>query len=152
MGFSDAIDQFNEFGCDVVGVSTDQVHSHAAWMKLPRSQGGVDGLQIPLLADPTHEITKAFGIYDDEAGQAKRATVIVNKNCQIVHTSVNHAPVGRSVEETLRLIKAFKFVDEHGDQVCPVSWTPGSKTIIPNHTDKHEYFNAAHSKDQQGAN
>lgn len=140
--FSDSVEQFRKLDCDVVGISTDQIHSHVAWLKLARNAGGVEGLKIPLLADPTQEITKAFGVLNEKDGQARRATVIVNKDCEIIHTSVNHAPVGRSVEEALRLIKAFRFVDEHGDQVCPASWQPGKKTIVDNHNDKMEYFSS----------
>lgn len=144
--FSDSIESFRELECDVIGISTDQKHSHIAWMKLPRSQGGIEGVQIPLLADPTREVTKSFGLYDAEAGQARRGTVIVDRACRVVHTSVNHAPVGRSVEEALRLVQAFQFVDEHGDQVCPANWKKGKKTMVPDHDAKVKYFEAVDNK------
>lgn len=140
VGFSDTIDQFEKLDCDVIGISTDQIHSHVAWTKVPKNEGGIKGLKIPLLADPTHEISKTFGVYNTEAGQSKRATVIVDKDLLVVHQSVNHDPIGRSVEETLRIIKALTFVREHGDQACPASWKPGKKTITTDHDAKVAYF------------
>lgn len=98
-----------------------------------RKDGGLGPMEIPLLADVNKNIAKSYGclIEDgDDAGIAFRATYIIDKNGIVRHSSVNDLPVGRNPDEYLRLVKAFQFVDEHGE-VCPANWQPGQKTMIP---------------------
>jgi alkyl hydroperoxide reductase subunit AhpC len=104
------------------------------YTKKDRKKGGIGKMDIPLLADTTKSIAKNYGClieHGDDAGLAFRATYIIDGNGMIRHISINDLPVGRNVDEVLRLVKAFKFTDEHGE-VCPASWKPGAPTMVAN--------------------
>ncbi|KOX80161.1 Thioredoxin-dependent peroxide reductase, mitochondrial [Melipona quadrifasciata] len=119
----------------VIGVSTDSHFSHLAWTNTPRKQGGLGGnLGYPLLSDFNKEISAKYNVLLPDSGIALRGLFIIDKDGILRQLSVNDLPVGRSVDETLRLIKAFQFVEKHGE-VCPANWQPDSKTIKPNPKD-----------------
>ena len=143
--FSDQIDQFEKLETNVLGISTDSHFTHLAWMKTPRKEGGVGELRYPLVSDFSKKISREFGFLveddDDELnGAALRGLAIIDHKGVIRHVQINDAPVGRSVDEVLRLIQAFKHTDLNG-VVCPANWTPGKNTIKPSQKDKLEYFN-----------
>ncbi|KAG1664157.1 hypothetical protein FOA52_012238 [Chlamydomonas sp. UWO 241] len=140
--FSDRVADFKAIGAEVVGVSVDSHFSHLAWSKSPRNQGGLGGCQYPLVADITKSIAKDYGVLiedGDDAGVALRGLFIISPTGILRQITINDLPVGRSVDETLRLVKAFQFTDEHGE-VCPAGWTPGSKTMKPDPIKSQEYF------------
>jgi len=139
IAFSERIQEFKDIGCQVVGISTDSHFSHLAWINQPRKQGGLGGLQYPLVSDFNKEISREYGVLIEEAGIALRGLFIVDPQGVLRQMSINDLPVGRSVDETLRLIKAFQFVEKHGE-VCPANWTPDSPTIKPNPEGSLEYF------------
>jgi len=139
IAFSDRIQEFKDINCEVVGISTDSHFSHLAWISQPRKQGGLGGLSYPLVADFTKEISREYGVLLEEAGIALRGLFIIDPQGVLRQMSVNDLPVGRSVDETLRLVKAFQFVEEHGE-VCPANWTPESPTIKPDPKGSLEYF------------
>ncbi|KAK0183013.1 hypothetical protein PV327_001092 [Microctonus hyperodae] len=140
VAFSDKISEFKALNAEVIGVSTDSHFSHLAWINTPRKQGGLGGdLGYPLLSDFNKQISSAYGVLLDEPGIALRGLFIIDKDGVLRQLSINDLPVGRSVDETLRLIKAFQFVEKHGE-VCPANWQPDSKTIKPNPKDSKEYF------------
>ena len=144
ISFSDSLDKFKAINADVIAVSTDSHFTHLAWTKTPRNQGGVGDLRIPLLADISKKISKAYGVLvedelDELFGAALRGLYIIDGKGVIRSLQINDAPVGRSVEETLRLIQAFQYTDLHGE-VCPANWKPGDKTIKPDQDEKMEYF------------
>ena len=131
--FSDANEQFKAINCDVVGVSIDSVFSHLAWVNTSRNKGGLGKMNIPLVGDISKEMTKAFGMLvedpaDDMVGASLRGTVIIDGAGKVRHISNTDAPVGRSVDEVLRLVQAFQFVEKHGE-VCPAGWKPGKATM-----------------------
>lgn len=130
IAFSDRAKEFREIGCEVMACSTDSHFSHLAWTEVPRKKGGIGSMDIPLLADTNHSIGKKYGVMVPEAGITYRGLFIIDKEQNVRQITVNDLPVGRSVDETLRLVKAFQFVDEHGE-VCPAGWTPGKDTIKP---------------------
>ncbi|TRY91199.1 hypothetical protein DNTS_035383 [Danionella cerebrum] len=101
--------------------------------------GGLGKIHIPLLADLTKQVSRDYGVLLEGPGIALRGLFIIDPNGVIRHMSVNDLPVGRSVEETLRLVRAFQFVETHGE-VCPASWTPKSPTIKPTPDGSKEYF------------
>ncbi len=145
IAFSEAMEEFKKLDTLVYGISTDSHFTHLAWLSTERKQGGVGKLNFPLISDFSKKISRDFGFLvedeeDDLNGAALRGLVIVNPEGVLRHVQINDAPVGRSVDEVLRLIKAFKHTDEHG-VVCPANWKPGSNTIIPDQKDKLEYFN-----------
>ena len=144
ISFSDKIQEFRNLNTEVVGISTDSHFTHLAWKKTPRSNGGIGELHIPLVADISKKISRSFGVLvedekDELFGAALRGLFIIDGNNVIRSFIINDAPVGRSVEETLRLIRAFKFTDENGE-VCPANWKPGDSTIKPTQIESKEYF------------
>ena len=131
--FSDASDNFAKINCQIIGASCDSIFVHREFALRERKQGGVAPLKIPLLADNSHEIAKKYGCYiykGDAKGATFRATYIIDPKGIIRHISMNDTPVGRSVDEVMRLVQAFQFTDEHGD-VCPSNWKPGRKAMKP---------------------
>jgi len=139
IAYSDRIKEFKEIGCEVVGVSTDSHFSHLAWNNLPKKQGGLGGLSYPLLSDFTKKISSDYGVLLENDGIALRGLFLINPEGVVSHLSINDLPVGRSVDETLRLVKAFQFVAQHGE-VCPANWQPDAPTIKPDPTGSKEYF------------
>eukprot|EP01017_Pseudomicrothorax_dubius_P031073 TRINITY_DN392_c0_g1_i2.p4 TRINITY_DN392_c0_g1~~TRINITY_DN392_c0_g1_i2.p4 ORF type:complete len:137 (-),score=39.03 TRINITY_DN392_c0_g1_i2:133-543(-) len=128
-------------------MNTESIYTHLAWTKTARNEGGVQGLRIPLLSDFGKNIAKSYGVLvEDETdpyyGATLRGLFIIDGNGVVRSTTINDAPVGRNVDETLRLIQAFQHTDAHGD-VCPANWKPGSATINPDQEKKKEYFEKA---------
>jgi len=142
IAFSDRIDEFKALKTEVVGVSVDSHFSHLAWCNTDRKQGGLGALKYPLLADLTKQIATDYDVLIKEAGIALRGLFIIDPQGIIRQKTINDLPVGRSVDETLRLIKAFQFVEQHGE-VCPANWNPdgNSATIKPDPKGSQEYFN-----------
>ncbi|KYM94448.1 PREDICTED: peroxiredoxin [Cyphomyrmex costatus] len=140
IAFSEKISEFEALNTQVIGVSTDSHFSHLAWINTPRKQGGLGGdLGYPLLSDFNKTISTKYNVLLQDSGIALRGLFIIDKEGVLRQYCVNDLPVGRSVEETLRLIKAFQFVEKHGE-VCPANWQPDSKTIKPNPKDSKQYF------------
>jgi len=139
IAFSDKIAEFKALNTNVVGVSTDSHFSHLAWINASRKQGGLGGLKYPLLSDFNKNISRDYGVLVESAGVALRGLFIIDPSGVVRQVTINDLPVGRSVEETLRLIKAFQYVEKHGE-VCPANWTPDSPTIKPDPTNSREYF------------
>nr|XP_008117747.1 PREDICTED: thioredoxin-dependent peroxide reductase, mitochondrial [Anolis carolinensis] len=139
IAFSDKANEFHDVNCEVVGVSVDSHFCHLAWINTPRKNGGLGHMNIPLLSDITKQISRDYGVLLEGPGLALRGLFIIDPNGIIKHLSINDLPVGRSVEETIRLVKAFQFVETHGE-VCPANWTPNSPTIKPSPEGSKEYF------------
>ncbi|XP_050684909.1 peroxiredoxin-2-like [Leptidea sinapis] len=143
IAYSERAKDFASIDCQVLGVSTDSEFSHLAWINTPRKDGGLGKLDIPLLADYKKKMSQDYDVLLDD-GFALRGLFIIDRNGILRHMSVNDLPVGRSVEETLRLVKAFQFADKHGE-VCPANWNPetNSDTIKPSPQESKEYFKKA---------
>ena len=138
--FSDRVKDFHNTGCNVLACSTDSVLAHKAWTEIPRMKGGLGSKgNIPLLEDKNLKISKAYGVFKERDGVTFSGTFIIDSLGHLRQISIFDLPVGRSVDETLRLVKAFQFADQHG-VVCPVDWKPGEGTIKPHPEDKWEYF------------
>ena len=144
IAFSEARPKFDLLNAQVIGISTDSHFTHLAWIKTPRKQGGVGKLNIPLVADFSKDISRDYGVLvedpkDELYGASLRGLFIIDPKGVIRHMQVNDAPVGRSVDEALRLIEAFQFTDANGE-VCPANWKKGDRTIKPDQKDKLEFF------------
>jgi len=139
LAFSDRVKEFKKLNTEVVAASVDSHYTHLAWTHTPRKEGGLDKIGIPLLSDLTHKISKDYGVYLDDLGHTLRALFIIDGKGVLRQITMNDLPVGRSVDETLRLVQAFQYTDEHGE-VCPAGWKPGQDTIIPNPVDKKKFF------------
>lgn len=142
IAFSDRVDEFRRIGCEVIAASCDSHFSHLAWVNTPRKEGGLGSMSIPLLADKSGKIARAYGVYNEETGIPFRGLFIIDKKGNLRQVTVNDLPVGRSVDETLRLVQAFQYTDEHGE-VCPAGWKPGSKTMKPDPVGSKDYFKSA---------
>lgn len=123
----------------MVAVSTDSHFCHLAWVNAPRKQGGLGEMNIPLLADKSMAISRSYGVLQEESGISFRGLFIIDGKQNLRQITVNDLPVGRSVDETLRLVQAFQYTDEHGE-VCPANWRPGSKTMVPTVDKSKDYF------------
>uniref|UniRef100_A0A2S2QC98 thioredoxin-dependent peroxiredoxin n=1 Tax=Sipha flava TaxID=143950 RepID=A0A2S2QC98_9HEMI len=139
VSFSDHIDAFKNIGVNVVGCSCDSHFSHLAFINTPRKHGGLGGLSYPLLSDYNKDIAKAYDVLIEPDGIPLRGLFIIDPKGIIRQITINDLPVGRSVDEVLRLVQAFKFVDENGE-VCPMNWKPNSPTIKPDPNLAKEYF------------
>lgn len=124
---------------EVIAASVDSHFTHLAWIKTPRKQGGLGDINIPILSDLSHKISKNYGVYLEDLGHTLRGLFIIDAKGTLRQITMNDLPVGRSVDETLRLVTAFQYTDTHGE-VCPANWKKGSKTIIPHPEKKLKYF------------
>jgi alkyl hydroperoxide reductase subunit AhpC len=113
--FSDRVDEFRRIGCEVIAASVDSVHSHLAWSRRPRQSGGLGAMNIPLLSDINQSLCKSYGVLTDE-GIATRGIFIIDTFGRLRNKSVNDLPVGRSVDETLRVVQACQYSDIHKEE------------------------------------
>lgn len=139
IAFSDRSQEFKDIKVQVIAASTDSHFSHLAWVNTPRKQGGLGEMTIPLLADKSMKIARDYGVLDEATGIAFRGLFIIDPKGILRQITINDLPVGRSVDETLRLVQAFQFTDEHGE-VCPAGWKPGQKTMKPDPSGSKAYF------------
>lgn len=124
------ISQFKEAGVEVVGVSIDSHFTHHAWRSTAVDKGGIGPVQFPMVADIKHTIAQAYGIEHPAAGVALRASFLIDKKGIVRHQVVNDLPLGRSVDEMIRLVDALHFHEEHGE-VCPAGWKKGDNAMTP---------------------
>jgi alkyl hydroperoxide reductase subunit AhpC len=145
IAFSEKAAAFRAIGAEVIGASCDSKFSHLAWINTPRKKGGLGEMQIPLIADYNKDLARAYDVVVDgpeDAGVAFRGVFIIDPKGILRQITVNDLPVGRNVDEILRLVEAFQFVDEHGE-VCPANWKKGNKTMKADPKGSLEYFEAA---------
>ncbi|KAJ8027160.1 Peroxiredoxin-4 [Holothuria leucospilota] len=147
IAFSDRIAEFSKLNTEVVAISVDSQFTHLAWIKTPRKQGGLGPIKIPLLSDLTHQISKDYGVLLEDLGHTLRGLFIIDGKGILRQITMNDLPVGRSVDETLRLLQAFQYTDTHGE-VCPAGWRPGGDTIIPDPDEKLKYFSKQNDGDE----
>jgi len=138
IAYGDAQERFSKLGAKAAAISVDSHFSHLAWVNMPRAQGGLGDLKIPLISDLNKSIAASYDVLLD-AGVALRGLFIIDPKGIIRHATINDLGVGRSVDETLRVIEAFQFVEKHGE-VCPANWKPGSDTIKPDPDGSKKYF------------
>ncbi|GAB1863595.1 thioredoxin-dependent peroxiredoxin [Camponotus japonicus] len=139
IAFSDRVKEFNDINCEVIAASTDSHFSHLAWVNTPRKQGGLGEMNIPLLADKNSKISRDYNVINEDTGIPFRGLFIIDDKQNLRQITLNDLPVGRSVDETLRLVQAFQYTDKHGE-VCPAGWKPGKKAIKPDVVGSKEYF------------
>lgn len=117
---------FAERGVELVGVSIDSQFTHFAWRSTPIDKGGIGEVGFPMVADVQHEIVRAYGIEHPEAGVAFRASFLIDKDGLVRHQTVNDLPLGRNVDDMLRVVDALQFHEQHGE-VCPAGWQKGEE-------------------------
>ena len=139
--FSDRYQDFSSLNTEILGVSVDSKHCHLAWIQTPRNEGGIGDINYPLVSDLKREICQAYNVVNDD-GEADRGLFLINPEGVVMHTSVNKAPVGRNVDETLRILQGYQYVAANPDEVCPANWTPVEKTMLEDPKGSKEYFSA----------
>lgn len=126
IAFDHRYEEFKKRGVEVVGVSIDSEFTHNAWRNTPTENGGIGAVKYALAADVKHEIAQAYGIEHPEEGVALRASFLIDKNGVVRHQIVNDLPLGRNIDEMLRMVDALQFHEEHGE-VCPAQWEKGKE-------------------------
>jgi len=140
ISFSDRGAEFQKLGVQILGVSVDSAFSHLAWRNTPRNVGGLGDISYPLIADLKKDIARAYDVLLPD-GVALRGLFLIDPEGVVRHQVVNDLPLGRSVDEALRMVKALQFTEKHGE-VCPANWQEGSRTIKPTTDASKEFFGA----------
>ena len=126
IAFDHRYEEFAQRGCEVIGVSIDSQFSHNAWRNTPVNEGGIGPVKYTLVADVRHQICQAFDVEHPDAGIAFRGSFLIDEEGMVRHQVINDLPLGRNVDEMLRMVDALAFNQEHGE-VCPAGWQKGDK-------------------------
>lgn len=138
--FQEKLVDFEKRNAQVVGCSVDSVYAHSAWLATPRQKGGIQGISYPIVSDLNKTIALQYHVLKEEDGIAFRGLFLVDKQGIIRHQLINDLPLGRSIEEALRILDALIFHEKHGE-VCPANWVAGDKAIKPTAEGLVHYFN-----------
>lgn len=130
LSMSDRIGEFKERGAEVIGVSVDSPYSHIAWRNTPRKKGGIGDITYPLVSDLNKSIAAKYGVLLEKPGIALRGLFIIDRQLKLRHITINDLPLGRNVDEVLRVLDAVQFSEEHGE-VCPANWKKGEEGMKP---------------------
>lgn len=137
--FQQELDAFEKRGAQVIGCSVDSVNSHFAWINTPKNKGGIEGVTYPLVSDLTKSISRDYHVLKEDEGIAYRGLFIIDKEGVVRHQLVNDLPLGRSVDEALRILDALIYYEQNGE-VCPANWKTGAKTMKPTQEGLESYF------------
>lgn len=140
--FEDKMEDFRARGVDVIAVSTDSWFSHAAWLNTPKTKGGIQGVTYPLVADFTKQISRDYGVLLEDLGVALRGLFLIDEEGIVQHQVINNLPLGRNVDEVIRMIDALQFTEKYGE-VCPANWNKGGKTMRPDAKGLEEFFSVS---------
>ncbi|MCX6130819.1 MAG: peroxiredoxin [Proteobacteria bacterium] len=136
--FQEKLKDFKAKNTEVLAVSIDSKFSHLAWLNQPKDEGGIEGISYPVISDIHKSIARDFDVLHED-GIALRASFLIDKKGIVRHQTVNDLPLGRNIDEYLRLLDALSFNEKHGD-VCPANWTEGKKTMRPDQQGLKDYF------------
>lgn len=138
IAFNKKLDEFKSRKCEVIGVSVDSEYSHLAWKNTPINKGGIGQIQYPLVADLNKKISEEYGVLFD-GSVALRGLFLIDKEGIVRQALVNDLPIGRSIEEALRVLDALQFTEKHGE-VCPANWKEGDEAMKPSAEGVAEYL------------
>ena len=141
IAFTDQIEDFRKRNTEVIGVSVDSAFTHKAWANTERKDGGIKGVNYPLLSDINKKVAADYGVLLPD-GIALRGLFIINKDGILKHSTINHLDLGRNVDEVVRLLDAVDFSEQHGE-VCPANWKKGDKAMKPNAESLKQYMSKA---------
>lgn len=144
IAFNHRLDEFKKRNVEVLGVSIDSQFSHLAWKNTPVEKGGIGNVGYTLVADVKHEICKAYDVESD-GGVAYRGSFLIDRAGVVQHQVVNNLPLGRNIDEMLRMVDALQFTEEHGE-VCPAGWNKGKAGMTASTEGVAKYL-ASHSKE-----
>lgn len=145
IAFDHRLEEFKSRGVEVIGVSIDSHFAHNAWRNTPINEGGIGPVKYTLVADMTHAICKAYDVETPDGAVAFRGSFLIDKAGMVRHQVVNDLPLGRNVDEMLRMIDALQFTEEHGE-VCPAGWHKGDKGMNATPEGVAEYLAAESDK------
>ena len=131
IAFSKRIKEFEARDVQVIGCSIDSQFTHIAWRNTPVEDGGIGPVTYPLVADVKHQVCQAYDVEFEQAGVAFRGSFLIDKDGKVRHQVVNDLPLGRNVDEMLRMVDALQFTEKYGE-VCPAGWTKGDEGMKPN--------------------
>lgn len=137
--FQDKLKEFEKRNTQVVGCSIDSCFSHSAWLNTSKMKGGIQGVAYPIVSDIHKTIARAFGVLKEDEGIAYRGLFLIDRTGVVRHQLVNDLPLGRSVDEVIRLLDALIFHEQYGE-VCPANWKTGAKAMKPTEQGLVEYF------------
>ncbi len=138
IALSDRIEEFKARNTEVIGVSVDSPYSHLAWRNTPRKEGGIGEINYPLVSDLDKEISRSYGVLLDKPGIALRGLFVIDREGKVRHITINDLPLGRNVDEVLRIVDAIQFSEKHGE-VCPANWKKGEEGMKPDHEGLKKY-------------
>ncbi len=139
IAFNKRLDEFKKRGINVIGVSIDSHFSHLAWKNTPVEKGGIGQVQYPLVADLTKSISKSFDVLIEDAGVALRGSFLIDTDGTIRHAVINDLPLGRNIDEMLRMVDAMLFTNKYGE-VCAAGWEEGKEGMKPSPDGVAEYL------------
>lgn len=137
--FQAALPAFEQLNSQVIACSVDSCYSHCAWLATPPQRGGIQGVTYPLVADLNKTIAQSYGVLHPTEGVAYRALFLIDREGIVHHQVINNLPLGRSVEETLRMLAALQAFEREGE-VCPANWKPGARQMAATQIDLANYF------------
>lgn len=137
--FQEKLDAFKKLNTEVLGVSVDSEFSHLAWLNTKKEDGGIEGVKYPIISDINKTIARDYDVLIQDAGVALRGAFLIDKQGKVRQQTVNDLPLGRNVDEMLRLVEALQFHEEHGE-VCPANWKKGDKAMKADQAGLKAYF------------
>jgi len=137
--FQEKLEEFEKRNAQLVGCSVDSHFSHYAWLNTPKAKGGIEGVDYPLVSDLKKEISRDYGVLKEDEGVAYRGLFLIDREGVVRHELINDLPLGRSVDEALRMLDALIFFELHGE-VCPANWKSGDKTMKPTQEGLEVYY------------
>lgn len=137
--FSDKLEEFKKRNTQVIGVSVDSHFSHLAWLRMPKTKGGIEGVAYPIVSDMNKSISRDYDVLVEGAGIAYRGLFLIDKEGVVRHQVVNDLPLGRSVDEALRMVDALQYFEQCGE-VCPANWHKGEKSMKTTGAGIEEFF------------
>ncbi len=137
--FQDKLEQFKKLNTEVLGVSVDSKFSHLAWLNTKREEGGIEGVKYPLISDINKTIARDYDVLIPNDGVALRGAFLIDKTGKVRQQTINDLPLGRNIDEFLRLVEALQYTEEHGE-VCPANWKKGEKSMKTTQAGLKAYF------------
>ena len=137
--FQERLETFKRLNCQVIGCSTDSKFCHSAWLEKPKIEGGIEGVMYPLVADVNKTIARDYDVLIEDEGIALRGAFLIDKEGVVKSQVVNDLPLGRNIDEMVRLLESLQFSEEHGE-VCPANWMKGQKAMEANPSSLKDYM------------
>ena len=137
--FQEKLSEFEARNAQLIGCSVDSCYSHLAWLNTPKNKGGIQGITYPLISDINKNISKDYDLLIPQEGIAYRGLFLIDKKGGVRHQVINDLPLGRSVDEALRILDALIFFETHGE-VCPANWQKGKESMKPTQDGLEKYF------------